>query len=233
MKHCIKCGVSGTRFKESMCSRCFVLYVVIEVIDKLRCALCVVNKRFIRRYSGEEIKKIEIKLLRRSCKKCGNEVKKGLQICDGCRVKPKKLCVICGSICERNRKTCLNCSKLPIEKVCYRCGLAASNEMPFNVGKTGRISQLHVKCKKLSYVKKEFKEKRGRKRVSVMDLPDRKVCTKCGEMKHISDYPFSKGYYRSTCKKCHNEVCNAWKYANREQYLAYLKKYHKTYQRKK
>jgi hypothetical protein len=73
--------------------------------------------------------------------------------------------------------------------------------------------------------------KRGRKKderslaEKVFDLPDRKVCGDCGEMKDIREYYLSNGLPRYNCKVCQNGRVNKWKEGNREKYLEYLRGY--------
>jgi predicted nucleic acid-binding Zn-ribbon protein len=54
-----------------------------------------------------------------------------------------------------------------------------------------------------------------------------KRCTKCGEMKHISEYSLSQGRHRSRCKSCESESFRKWREANHEKVKEALSKWKK------
>lgn len=108
-------------------------------------------------------------------------------------------------------------------RVCKRCGFPPSVGNEFTRG-----GVIHEGCR----------VKVNKNRVPVDErLPERKVCVDCGENKHISEYYIDKNssagpLASNRCKKCHLILTRGWALRHRDEVLAYLREYHKTYKRK-
>lgn len=58
-----------------------------------------------------------------------------------------------------------------------------------------------------------------------VEHPTTKRCTKCGEVKHVNDFPLCRGKPRARCKPCVSAASYAWNLANPEKVRANLAKW--------
>jgi hypothetical protein len=118
-------------------------------------------------------------------------------------------------------------------KYCFKDN--SEDEIYFN--KSGYNMNIHVKCKQILDDKKAAEKKRlsDEKKAKKLEAklfkepPESKVCSKCGERKHIRLF-YSR---HAHCKKCHRKIVINWISKNTEKVRLYMQEYHKTYKRNK
>lgn len=122
-------------------------------------------------------------------------------------------------------------------KTCTYCGLFEMDENTLfsKLNKKGILSihSIHIKCKEEKEAKNKEKHKYVKKikeQKTIIDkinnTPERKICSKCDENKHISEFYIKRDFtFNSWCKECVREYVYNWKVEN----ISYVKKYHSLY----
>lgn len=134
---------------------------------------------------------------------------------------------------------------------CKFCGVFESDEskLYIYIDKNDKkyVRNIHLNCKDIrdnkSYeIKKEKdrlrmkvnnEEKRIKKNIvdRILETPERKICTKCDDEKHISEFYQNRDMsYYSYCKKCHYALQKKYKEKNKEKIRNYLKIYRSGYE---
>ena len=134
---------------------------------------------------------------------------------------------------------------------CKFCGCFENDEsklyVHINKNNVKYIRGIHLTCKeerdkhiakksreKRLLIKKGYdKEQRVKKNIvdRILETPERKICTKCNDEKHISEFYQNRDMtYYTYCKKCHYELQKKYKEKNKENIREYLKIYMSGYE---
>ncbi len=242
MKRCITCGISSDKagkFRDSQCDECEARgKVILEYVPPP-----IIKLDFTPEMEAQLMSR---KRKREVCRKCGMPETEFdmFKYVSGNRWSVHERCYIrkwnsrqdtkvrlcgCGNKLIRYRKKCDSCNVI----ICKECLFPETDSNPFFKDKLGKSWRIHVGCR--TKKQKEVKVKVKPSKVTPLDRflawPDKQVCIKCNIEKPVSDfYHYNKTFYLyHNCKKCHLEMTEAWKLQHREEHLAYLRNYHKNY----